>query len=452
MAWAPHFIPHEPHAKQEAFLALECLEAFYGGAGGGGKSDALLMAALQYVGAPGYHALLLRRTYPDLALPEAIMARSHEWLGRTRATWHAGDKAWSFPSGATLNFGYLQNENDKYRYDSAAFHFIGWDELTQFDESQYRFLFARLRRRKGAGETIPLRMRSASNPGGRGHEWVKRRMLEEGPARGRIFIPATLEDNPHLDASEYDRSLEELDPVTRAQRKRGDWTARHVGGYFQREWFEIVAEAPVGIQWVRFWDTASTEETPADASADPDWTAGALVGIVNGVYYLQDMRRVRRTPGGVEALVKQTAQLDRASIPGIRVVMEQEPGASGKGMIDWYRRHVLVGFNFRGKPSTGSKIERAGPVSSAAEAGNIKVVAGGKWISDFFDEAEGFPIGHDDQVDALSGAVGELARLDPKRQSKRHEPWNDRTARNARRQHPLRDPDDDRHWDKDEDT
>src|SRR5690242_15967361 len=74
------WIPHQPTPTQAAFLSLPSREAMFGGAAGGGKSDALLMAALQYVDMPDYSALLLRRSYSDLALPEGIMSRAHEWL------------------------------------------------------------------------------------------------------------------------------------------------------------------------------------------------------------------------------------------------------------------------------------------------------------------------------------------------------------------------------------
>src|SRR5580693_6285601 len=101
------FIPHRPTTRQAAFLLLDCLEAFYGGAGGGGKSDALLMAALQYVDVPGYHALIIRRNLPDLAMPNALMDRAHAWLDRRDdAHWDEAKKRWIFASGATLSFGY----------------------------------------------------------------------------------------------------------------------------------------------------------------------------------------------------------------------------------------------------------------------------------------------------------------------------------------------------------
>jgi hypothetical protein len=214
------FTPHSPHPRQAEFLALDLREALYGGAAGGGKSDALLMAALQYVHVPNYSAILFRRTYQDLNLPGAIMARSHEWLAGTGATWNGTDKRWTFPSGAVLSFGYLDTDRDRFRYASAEFQFIGFDELTQFPEQWYRFLFSRLRRRQGVD--VPLRMRAATNPGGLGHEWVRRRFIDPGD-EARPFVPAKLDDNPSLDAGEYREALAQLDSTTRKQLEEGLW-------------------------------------------------------------------------------------------------------------------------------------------------------------------------------------------------------------------------------------
>ncbi len=246
------FVPHAPHPKQAEFLELDCLEALYGGAAGGGKSDALLMAALQYAHVPGYSAILFRRTYTDLSLPGAIMDRSHEWLSGTAAKWNDRDKTWLFPSGATLTFGYLDGPRDHVRYQGAEFQFIGFDELTQFLERQYTYLFSRLRRARGI--LAPLRMRAASNPGDIGHEWVKRRFLDA--PEERAFVPATLEDNPSLDALEYEQALSKLDPVTQQQLRWGKWV-RDTTGLVYSSWndarcmAEVLPRLGSGEEWRR---------------------------------------------------------------------------------------------------------------------------------------------------------------------------------------------------------
>ena len=405
MPWT-HYIPHKPTSKQLAFLLLINQEALYGGAAGGGKSDALLMAALQYVDVPGYSALLLRRSYTDLSLPGALMDRTRFWLMPSDATWRDSMKTWQFPSGATLTFGYLERPGDEYRYQSTEFQFIGFDELTQFQETQYRYLFSRLRRANDV--EVPLRMRSASNPGGVGHEWVRNRFIENDVAQDeRVFIPASLPDNPYLDQTAYLASLQQLDPVTRQQLLAGDWSARQPGNLFKREWFTVVDELPVFVnRSVRYWDLAAT---PDRAGADPDYTAGVRVDYgADGLYYVADVKRMRGSPGEVEALIRQTAQVDGHST---QIFIEQEPGASGVNTIYHYVTRVLPDFTVRGQRATGSKVERAGPVSSQAEVGNIRLLRG-PWLGPFLDEIEAFPLGgHDDQIDALSGSFMRLRSI-----------------------------------------
>lgn len=307
------WIPHVPTERQKLFIDLTCKEAFFGGAAGGGKSDALLMAALQYVHRPGYAAILFRRTYADLSLPKALMSRAKEWLAKSGAKWKDTEKTWVFPSGATLSFGYLETENDKFRYQSAEFQFIGFDEASQFTESQYVYLFSRLRRLKDSN--IPLRMRTASNPGGVGAQWVYERFIpedftpqqareikafekhgvnDENELTTRVFVPSMLEDNPFLDQVSYRESLNELDPVTRAQLLRGDWTIKARGNILDM-WDERVhvitwSEFAGVFGWDRipptwllgiYQDWGTTVEHPCVTT----WfaTAGQNSPIVNGV-------------------------------------------------------------------------------------------------------------------------------------------------------------------------
>lgn len=248
------YCPHRPWPKQRLFLDLECREAFFGGAAGPGKSDALLMCALQYVHVPNYSALILRRDYARLSLPGSIMDRARSWLYSTDATWNGEAKAFRFPSGATIQFGYIDQKEDRFRYASSEFQLLLYDELTEFslddtEDNPYLFLFSRLR--KTDDMPVPLRVRSASNPGNVGHAWVKKRFItdeatshmmscEDRTPRvfwngDRGFIPGLLADNPAINPDDYLPSLAHLPPITRARLLKGDWSVRE-DGLIQSDW------------------------------------------------------------------------------------------------------------------------------------------------------------------------------------------------------------------------
>jgi hypothetical protein len=115
--WVPDAVKEGLFAKQVEFLCYEGREALYGGAAGGGKSVALLVAALQFVEEPGYSALILRRTYKQLSKADSILAKAKEWLHGPRPTrpgarcWNGDEHKFTFPSGATLEFGHMEHEN-----------------------------------------------------------------------------------------------------------------------------------------------------------------------------------------------------------------------------------------------------------------------------------------------------------------------------------------------------
>jgi predicted phage terminase large subunit-like protein len=394
------YIPNFPTPKQSVFLTLDGhREIMYGGAAAGGKTDALLMCALQYVDVPNYAALILRRTYGQLSKADSILDRAHKWLRGTDARWEAMNNRYVWPNGAKVEFGYLQYFKDVWNYDGPAYQTIIFDELTQFNEDQYRFLFQRLRRLEGF--PVPLRMRSATNPGGVGHVWVKDRFIKT-TAPGRLFIPAKLTDNPHVDIKAYREMLAELDPITRKQREDGDWDAVREGTIFRREWFANYVDAiPTSsvVHHVRFWDLAATEKK--QAGDDPDWTVGVLLARDGmGKFWIEDVRRFRLDPGGVQERIHSVARADGRSVP-IRI--EQEGGASGKSLIANFVR-LLAGWNVAGYPSTGSKISRWMPLAAQCKAGNVGIL-NGPWNADFFEEIINVPeSGHDDQADAAAGA------------------------------------------------
>jgi len=405
------FCPEEASLTQKVFLRSYSLEGLFGGAAGGGKSSALLMAALQYVDVPNYSAILFRRTYADLALPGALMDRFRGWVSAyDDVHWNANSYVATFPSGARVSFGYLNNTNDYLRYKGSEFQFIGMDEVTEIRESDYRYMFSRLRRpASGPLSKVPLRMRSASNPA---PNWVRQRFIVEGKNEQRFFVPSFLTDNPGIDAESYRQALSVLDPVERRRLEMGDWWATTLGTLFDRTDFPIidgfdVPEITSSARAVRYWDLAATE--PHSGNTDPDWTVGTLMIFDQGISYIMDVRKVRAKSDKVEAFIHQTAQEDGK---GVTIRMEQEPGSSGKALIDQYARYVVPGWDLQGIRSSGDKETRARPFAAAVANGNVRLVRG-KWITDWLDEVSSFPEActHDDQVDSAVGAFTFLTGL-----------------------------------------
>ena len=403
------YIPCEPTPKQRAFLLMnDSKEILYGGAAGGGKSVAQLMAALQFVDVPGYSAILFRKTYSDLSLPGALIDMSKQWLmpfvETKEVRWSEKEKQYTFPSGASLSFGYLESANDCYRYQGAEFQYIGMDEVTHIDPANYRYLFSRLRKPKTL--QVPLRFRATANPGGQFGEYYYQRFFVEGKEHGRIFIPAGLDDNPYLDAEAYKESLDELDPIERERLLNGNWEIKASGDMFNRHWFTIVPskDVPRQASRVRYWDMAGTDPKKRKGrdKREPDWTVGFKLAMYQGMYWIEDIIRVQKTPHDIEELIRQTAMYDGFTCA---IRMEQEPGSSGIAVIERYAREVLQGYNFLGVPSSGSKVERARNASAAAEGGRIMISDKCRNMLPFMDEADLFPFGlHDDTIDGLSGA------------------------------------------------
>lgn len=391
--------PFEPTEKQWQFLLEERREALLGGAAGPGKSVGLLMAALQYVHVPTYSALIIRRTFSDLAQPGAIMDMASEWLLGTDASPRRGGKEWVFPSGATLTFGHMAADKDRKNYLGANWQFVGVDECQTIPLPSYLFMFSRLRQtRKSAIAGVPLRVRATANPGG--YEWVKTRFvdLHDKPDR-RVFIPATMVDNPYLDVEAYRESLAELDPVSRAQYEHGDWNVQPAGNFFKVGLFGRVAEGTPMTGPVircRAWDMAATPD-------GGDYTVGALLAYDKGEmrWRVEHVVRGQWGPDDLERIVAQTAANDPV---GTVIGLEQEPGSSGKLATRDMRRRILAGRDVRVVRPTGSKLERARLLASLVANGAVDLVQGA-WCQSFTDELGAFPNGvHDDATDAAAHA------------------------------------------------
>jgi predicted phage terminase large subunit-like protein len=252
-------------------------------------------------------------------------------------------------------------------------------------------------------------MRAASNPA---PNWVRQRFIVEGPTTGRIFVPSKLTDNPGIDAASYRQALSALDPVERRRLEEGDWWSTTLGSLFDRTSMVIldsseIPEVTSSARAVRYWDLAASE--PSSSNPNPDYTVGTLMLFDQGVSYVLDVKRFRLKGEKVEQMIAQTAYEDGH---GVQIRMEQEPGSSGKALIDQYARYVLPGYDFGAIRSTGDKITRSRPFAAAAANGNVRVVRG-TWLTDWLDEFSSFPeaCDHDDQVDSAVGAFTFLTGL-----------------------------------------
>lgn len=245
-----------PQTRQSIFQARTEDEALYGGAAGGGKTDALLTEALRQVNIPNYRGLLLRKTYPQL---EGMISRSIELYQAVfpKAKYNITDKVWKFPSGGKIFFGHVNYEKDKYQYQGKAYDFIAFDELTHFTYTQYTYI---LSRNRPTGPGTRVYARATANPGGIGHGWVKARFISPAPpmtrmnvntqavapdgkvikfVKTRIFIPSSVFDNPALLANDpnYLATLASLPEAEKNALLYGDWDS--FSGQAFTEWRNV---------------------------------------------------------------------------------------------------------------------------------------------------------------------------------------------------------------------
>lgn len=376
------------------------------------------MGALQYVDTPGYAALLLRKTYTELAMSGGLLDRSHEWLKNTDAHWNGTDKTWTFPSGARLSFGYLKTEEDRYRYRSSEFQYIGFDELTDFGENSYRFLFTRLR--KKAGVSIPLRMRSASNPGGKGHLWCKKRFISHR-APGTIFIPAKLADNPGCDQESYLRSLAEVDPITRRHILDGNWDAieggRFLAGWFNRRFrtgtdFYQLGERNIDFKRCPRFGTCDPAASSLETAKgdDPDYTVVCAWATtpLNELIWLHCERFRKEIPDIVPEIQK---VYDKWNLQFVDI----EAVAANRAVAQLAKRTKMAVREV--SPMGLDKLVRATPAMVIAESGRLWLPEAAPWIDDALAELLLFTgddkkDAHDDCVDNLSYGAQRMLKKD----------------------------------------
>jgi hypothetical protein len=275
-----HNVIFKPNpGPQTEFLAASEREVLYGGSAGGGKSYAMLADPLRYMGHPAFSGLLLRHTTEEL---RELIFKSQEmypkiWPG---IKWSERKMQWTAPSGARLWMSYLDRDEDVLRYQGLAFSWIGFDELTQW-ATPYAWNYMRSRLRSTAPD-LPIFMRATTNPGGRGHHWVKKMFIDPAPAGKsfdatdidtskvlvypeghskagkalfkRRFIPARLSDNPYLaQQGDYEAMLLSLPEQQRRQLLEGDWDIKEGAAFTEFDRTKHVIEPfKIPSNWVKF--------------------------------------------------------------------------------------------------------------------------------------------------------------------------------------------------------
>ena len=271
------FEPNE--GPQTEFLAAPEREVLYGGAAGGGKSYGLLADPMRYFGHKQFNGLILRRTNDEL---RELVWKSQELypLAYPGSKWQEKKSQWLFPSGARLWMTYLEREEDVLRYQGQAFSYIGFDELTQH-ATPFAWNYMRSRLRTTAPD-LPIYMRATSNPGGPGHQWVKRMFIDPAPFNeafpatdidtGKIlsypkthaksgeplfyrkFIPATLKDNPYLfEEGSYEANLLSLPEMQKRQLLEGDWAIADGAAFKEfRHSVHVIPPFDIPYSWRKF--------------------------------------------------------------------------------------------------------------------------------------------------------------------------------------------------------
>ncbi len=414
IVWKPQEGP------QRALLECPVPDVFFGGARGGGKSDALLGDWLSHAHAHGKHAkgILFRQSMPEL---EELQGRALQIFPAIGGEWKAGPRTWYFRNGASLKMRWLERVEDTSKYQGHAYTWIGIDECGNYPTPE---AIDRLRATMRSAHGVPCVLRLTGNPGGVGHEWLKERYIKPSPPGKpfwseaqktlRVYIPSRLQDNKVLmqaDPGYVDRLYASGPSWLVKAWLEGDWDVSVSGKLFLRSWWQFYSLVPDLLAIFQVWDTGVKDRE------DNDPSACLTLGLHRLGWYVLD------------------AWSDRVEYPelkrqvGIQFAKWKEPGcsqiliedaASGASLIQDLRN----GGRLPIKPVRHkNKIKPAYAVSPLVEAGRVFLPHDGRWTSDFIEQFALFPNGpHDEWVDCLTFGILDGPKIESAIPNKPQEP------------------------------
>lgn len=439
-------------------------EVLLTGPGSTGKSVSLCISSMGpqrdgsfLVDNKDYVGLILRREATQLE-KSGLIRNCLEWYRKFYPTldYNGSLKRVTFPSGAIINFGGCESSQDALKYKGfSKLHYLQLEETTQFDQYQIDILTTRLR---DANDVIPLRVRMGTNSGeneapllNRYQYWLYQSCVEPMEPSIKAKYGQTLYRYIDIDSPEFplvvtdkkpDRIHETFlcietklndiikdnaqqmgkitDPVLREQLMNHKWGLKaEAGTYFsQADFFEVKSRAPSWAIRIRYWDKACS-------GPKGDFLAGALVAhyIEDGTskFLIEDMILAKPEVSEVKKIITDTGNRDGKDI---YIGFEQEPGSSGKELMDDYSRDLgRLGFKVVVDNKRKSKIDRAALLSPITKEFRVGYIYGPSTV-EMFKQLVNFPTKgiHDDATDVLTGSIYWLIHHGPRPQQYKKAP------------------------------
>lgn len=435
--------------KQTMFMECPADICIFGGAGGASKTFGLLLEAARNLSVPGFGAVIFRRTTPQITNEGGLWDESFNLFPQIGGVPREQFHDWKFPSGAAVSFAHMEHLKNRFDWKGAQIPLIGFDQLEDFEEEQFWYMWSRNRSVCGVHPYI----RATANPDPDSFvakliewwidqntglpiesrcgviRWLVRmggelawgdtrqelidRFVALGVAADEVqpvsftFINAKLSDNKILMAKDpmYRAKLLALPTVERERLLNGNWIIRD-GGKIEFKWFKFIPEGEFremfsGATRLRWSDVAASDEERSD------FTSSTRMSYAHGKLGIEHNWRAQKTTGERDKMLYALAQMDAALYDNsVEQCTAQDPGAAGKSQAEAWMR-MMAEFPAHVESESGDKLTRSGPWRAQAEFGNVYVLDTPENRL-FIRAVCGFPKHGADDVDTLSGGYNRL--------------------------------------------